>query len=251
MKAKLFCLILLVVGLSNIASAETPVSVGKYAVHSGRDLQYISANKTITVKNVVGDEGENSKILVKFNGGAALFYANMATAAQYDVYFTLKVEDDIIRIDCVYFNARSDMNGALVSKAVCGLNKKLDRDYVGTVSQFSDKWFSAVSKVNTRTILNRESSYVDISDAEWSGVDILRRYKSESDLTGNSPELLIKSTSGFYSFGAVSAYTIYQSPDLSAPAGLAIVPEINGAEFHVYTHDNIQQLLSDKGTLNR
>lgn len=67
--------------------------------------------ETTIITDIVGYAGQTARTLVRFNGGAALSYENSGSNTHFEVFYTLKVKDNIPLIDCIYSNIR---NGRMV-----------------------------------------------------------------------------------------------------------------------------------------
>ena len=241
----LYCILLVALPFNTMAAVVKGDGGNYIASSQGPNLQFKSGNETILVPNVIGNEGENSKVLVAFDGGAALYYDNVAGRSLYEVYFTLRHSGKKIKIDCIYLNARNGMNGMLISKAVCGLNKDLDENYTELMSRYSDAWMSAVGKVDIQGLIGSPSVPVSLTDAVWSDIAIVRTYNDVSSLSDTLPDTTVKSESKFHSFGKVPAYIVYQLPDEITPAFIAISDDRGEAPFKIYDYAGLKSLLSE------
>ena len=79
--------------------------------------------ETTIITDIVGHAGQTAKTLVRFNGGPALSYENSGSNTHFEVFYTLKLKDNIPLIDCIYSNIRNGQNGASIRKAVCNQKK--------------------------------------------------------------------------------------------------------------------------------
>lgn len=121
------------------------------------DSLFIRANGEKKVyPNILGIEGQNYKEFVIFNNKPALWYSNTASKNNYDIYYTLKITNNDIFVDCAYANITyADFNIAL-NKAICGLNKKLDSNYADILYSFSNDWENNIIKlINNNSKIKR------------------------------------------------------------------------------------------------
>jgi len=253
LKAKL---VFLAVGVCfSLTSAAAVIKVEGGAFKSdngGSDLQFSSRKEKISVRNVVGSEGENSKLLVKFNGGPALYYENVVGRTLYEGYFTLLYSAGKIKIDCLYVNIRSGMNGILIGKAVCGLDRALDEHYTDLIPKYSDTWLLDVAGVDTSGLLSSPSTSVSVVDAAWSDLSIVRVYDNASSLVDALPRVEIKSKEGSYLFEDGFFYTVYNLPEKNTPAFLERADKKGEVSFKKYDYAALKALLvAPNPTTNR
>lgn len=169
----------------------------------------------------VGSSGETYRTLVNFNEGPALYYENAASSTSFQVYYTLKIENDTPVVDCIYSSIRNAQNGASIRKAVCNLNNPLTNDYQNLIFIYSDKWISESNAVNFEKLMSEPAKPVDIPVGSLGEVDVVLRYDTLDDLVSASPRTLVMQGAASQDLGTVSAFFVYDV-DGTTPLGLDV-----------------------------
>lgn len=196
-----------------------------------------------TIAGVVGGQGQTVRALIDFNGRKAIRYENLASSSAFEAYFTLKRHDNNIFIDCIYTNVRNEQNGILINKAVCGLDKPLVEDYEDLVSDYTDAWKDATAKVDIRSLLKSPPVAVDVVEADFNGVELLRNYKVSDNLSSSLPETLIRKGSKKYSFGVGLFFSVYRADSLTTAAYLDVSTGDHSGPFDRYDASSLGKLL--------
>lgn len=174
-----------------------------------------------TFLSSVGSSGETYRALVKFNEGPALYYENFASSTSFQVYYTLKIEDDTPVVDCIYGNIRNAQNGASIRKAVCNLNYPLVSDYQNLIFPYSDKWIGESNIVNFEKLMSEPSQPVDVPVGSMGEVNVVLRYDSLDDLISATPRTLMIQGAASQDLGTAIAFFVYDA-DGTAPLGLDV-----------------------------
>lgn len=169
----------------------------------------------------VGSSGEIYRALVNFNEGPALYYENAASSTSFQVYYTLKIENDVPVVDCIYGNIRNAQNGASIRKAVCNLNEPLTSNYQNLIFPYSDKWISESNLSNFERLMSEPAQSVDIPVGSLNEVDIVLRYDSLDDLISATPRTLVMQGVESQDLGTGNAFFVYDV-DGTTPLGLDV-----------------------------
>ncbi|MGR6734884.1 hypothetical protein [Pseudomonas chlororaphis] len=195
-----------------------------------------------TIEGVVGSEGEITRELIDFDGGKALHYENLASRSPFEAYFTLSRHDSEIVIDCIYVNIRSEQNGILINKAVCGLDRPLAEDYEDAVYEFSDQWKNSTANIVIAQLLKMPPISLEVKESEVGGAEFFRIYKTQKDLSTSVPEAVLKKGAKKYSFGSSLVFSVYKFGDLTSPAYLDISSDDLEKKFIRYDRDSVNKL---------
>lgn len=192
---------------------------------NNQDLRLSWPGGSAVAKGVLGEKGEITRGLVNFNGRKALHYENLASRTQFEAFVTLKRGNNELLIDCVYANIRSEQNGALINKAVCGLDKKLLADYEQTIYQYSEIWKNEIAPSAMVSLIQTPSTPVSIEEASIEDIKILRTYKSREDLKFNVPATMVVRNERSHSFESNVVLTVFQKSSFEKPSYLEVVTE--------------------------
>ncbi|MBX8548023.1 hypothetical protein K5D68_00200 [Pseudomonas cichorii] len=218
----------------------------KYTVdqRSPQDLKVSWLNGRVVAKGVLGEKGEITRGLVNFDGRKALHYENLASRTQFEAFVTLKRVNDELFIDCIYGNIRSDQNGVIINKAVCGLERKLLADYEQIIYDYSGIWKSKITPTAMRTLIQTPSTPATIEEASIENIKIVRIYKSKEDLQFNVPTTKIIRGERSHGFDAHMVFTVYQKSNLEKPTHLEVVTENLEAPFEKMDHKRLFEFLN-------
>ncbi len=183
------------------------------------EIEWEGASNRFTA--AVGSSGETYRTLVKFNEGPALYYENAASSTSFQVYYTLKIENDTPVVDCIYGNIRNAQNGASIRKAVCNLNYPLISDYQNLIFPYSDKWIGESNIVNFEKLMSEPSQPVDIPVGSMGEVNVVLRYDTLDDLISATPRTLMIQGAASQYLGTAIAFFVYDA-DGTTPLGLDV-----------------------------
>jgi len=183
------------------------------------EIEWEGASNRFTA--AVGSSGETYRTLVKFNEGPALYYENAASSTSFQVYYTLKIENDTPVVDCIYGNIRNAQNGASIRKAVCNLNYPLISDYQNLIFPYSDKWIGESNIVNFEKLMSEPSQPVDIPVGSMGEVNVVLRYDTLDDLISATPRTLMIQGAASQDLGTAIAFFVYDA-DGTTPLGLDV-----------------------------
>ena len=169
----------------------------------------------------VGSSGETYRALVNFNEGPALYYENSASSTSFQVYYTLKIENDTPVVDCIYGNIRNAQNGVSIRKAVCNLNYPLISDYQNLIFPYSDKWIGESNVVNLEKLISEPSQPVDVPVGSIGEVNVVLRYDTLDDLISATPRTLMMHGAASQDLGTAIAFFVYDADGIT-PLGLDV-----------------------------
>ncbi|MGE1155489.1 MULTISPECIES: hypothetical protein [Pseudomonas] len=196
-----------------------------------------------SVAHIVGTEGENTRALIDFNGGKALFYENLASRSAFRTYFTLVRQGREILIDCIYSDVRNDQNGVLINKAVCGLKKPLVEDYEDLAYTFTDEWKKTADAVVIDPLLSNPVSILNVDEADFGATKLRRVYDSLEDLSSSVPETLIDQKTKKHLFGLNPVFSVYQANALNDAVYLDVSSDNIANKFSRYDKASLSDLL--------
>lgn len=193
--------------------------------------------------HIVGAEGENTRALIDFNGGKALFYESLASRSAFRTYFTLVRQDREILIDCIYADVRNDQNGVLINKAACGLKKPLVEDYEDLAYKFTDEWKKTADVVVIDPLLSNPVSILNVDEADFGATKLRRVYGSQDDLSSSVPETLIYQKTKKHSFGLNPVFSVYRANALNDAVYLDVPSDAMAGKFIRYDKASLSDLL--------
>ncbi|MDO7930431.1 hypothetical protein Q6A51_27045 [Pseudomonas sp. KFB-139] len=208
-----------------------------------QDLKVSWSGGSTIAKGVIGEKGEITRDLVSFNGKKALHYENLASRTQFEAYVTLKINNNELLVDCVYGNIRSEQNGTLINKAVCGLNEKLIADYEQFIYEYSEVWKGEVALAATKSLMQDPSTPASVEDAVIKDIKISRIYASRDDLIFNLPSTIISQNERTHSFGPKMIFTVFNKSNLKMPDHIEVASERLEAPFEKMGYERLSNFL--------
>ncbi|WP_313477191.1 hypothetical protein [Stutzerimonas kunmingensis] len=173
--------------------------------------------KTTIIADIVGYAGQTARTLVRFNGGPALSYENSGSNIHFEVFYTLKVKDNIPLIDCIYSNIRNGQNGASIRKAVC-LKKILSSDYQDTAFRYTDAWIEESNRASLQSVMAEPAEAAVTSLGKLGNVLVALRYDSIEDLMSATPKTIASVAGKTYVVTIGNAYLVYDVDGATASA---------------------------------
>ena len=244
-KKNLFVLLFIGLSFSVSAAEKATVSAGDvYEVdESTQSLKISWSGGSKIVDGVIGDKGEVTRDFVDFNGTKALHYENLASSTPFEAYFTLGRQGDNVVVDCIYANIRNDRNGILINKAVCDLNRPLAEDYEESIYEFSDEWKNATGKVSIESLGKTPAVALNVDEAQYKDIHLVRTYKSQDDLVSKSPLVTVKQGSIQHKFNDGAIFSVYKASDLISPQYLEVAEKGIEKAFTRYDYEGLKALL--------
>jgi len=135
-----------------------------------------------------------------------------------NVFYTLKVKDNIPLIDCIYSNIRNGQNGSSIRKAVCNLKKILSSDYQDTVFRYTDAWIEESNKVSLQSVMAEPAEAAVTPLGNLGNVLVELRYDSIENLTSATPKTIASVTGKSYVVTTGNAYLVYDVDGVTASA---------------------------------
>lgn len=210
---------------------------------NSQDLRVSWPGGSTVAKGVLGEKGEITRDLVNFNGRKALHYENLASRTQFEAFVTLKRRDNELLVDCVYGNIRSEQNGALINKAVCGLDKKLLADYEQVIYKYSEIWKNEIAPTAMTSLIQTPSTSASIEEASIEDIKILRTYRTREDLQFNVPATMVVRNERSNSFESNVVFTVYQKSNLKKPSHLEVATENLESPFEKVDYKKLNEIL--------
>ncbi|MBU0566249.1 MAG: hypothetical protein KJ890_22505 [Gammaproteobacteria bacterium] len=171
--------------------------------------------ETTIITDIVGYAGQTARTLVRFSGGPALSYENSGTNTHFEVFYTLKVKNNIPLIDCIYSNIRNGQNGASIRKAVCNLQKILSSDFQDTVFRYTDAWIQESNRASLQSVM-AEAAVTPLG--QLGSVFVALRYDSIEDLMSATPKTIASVAGKNYVVTIGNAYLVYDVDGVTASA---------------------------------
>ncbi|MDK4198364.1 hypothetical protein QKY98_04460 [Pseudomonas sp. HR1] len=215
--------------LSNLAGA-VEIEVEKI---SEKDVTFKLENKALKYTNIIGEMDGSYRELIRIDSKPSLY-----SAADGENYYTLKVKENNIYIDCLYSDFRSSTNGLRVRRGVCGLNKILDSEYVDWAFEYTNAWQAETSKMDTTSLLEKKEP-IEISANQGPNIKVKQIYSKLSDLENSTPNYVIEAAGKCYSQGKINLYVVNrkQNPEEN-PIFLIIEPTGNEFKTHNLSSEN-------------
>lgn len=177
--------------------------------------------ETTVITDVVGYAGQTARTLVRFNGGHALSYENSGSNTHFEVFYTLKIKNNVPLIDCIYSNIRNGQNGASIRKAVCNLQKKLSSNYQDIIFRYSDAWIEESNRASLQSVMAEPAEAAVTPLAQLGNVFVALRYDSIEDLMSATPKTIASVDGKTYVVTLGNAYLVYDVDGL-APLALDV-----------------------------
>ncbi|QAY83490.1 hypothetical protein [Pseudomonas arsenicoxydans] len=244
-KKNLFALLFIGLSFTVSAAEKATVSAGDvYEVDEATQSLKVSwSGGSKIVDGVIGDKGEVTRDFVDFNGTKALHYENLASSTPFEAYFTLSRQGDNVVVDCIYANIRNDRNGILINKAVCDLNRPLAEDYEESIYEFSDEWKNASGKVSIESLGKTPAVALNVDEAQYKDIHLVRTYKSKDDLVSKSPSVAVTQGSIRHQFSSGTIFSVYKVSDLKSPRYLEVAAKGIEESFTRYDYEALKALL--------
>ncbi|WP_116866624.1 hypothetical protein [Pseudomonas syringae] len=237
-------LILCVFSSMSVTAAEIGANDELYEVDSTtKNLKISWPGSSVLIKGVVGDKGEVTRGIAGFDGKKALHYENLASRSQFEAYVTLKRVGDIFLVDCIYGNIRSEQNGALINKAVCGINEKVLADYEKLIYKYSEIWKKNIESVDTSPLMQDPPVVISIEDGFLNGLKILRVYESQDDFDVSSPRTVVQENKLTHDYGRSKVFTVYTKDKLDTPDHIEVVSKDLSEKFESFNYKDLKNLM--------
>jgi len=173
--------------------------------------------KTI-ITDIVGYAEQTARTLVRFNGGPALSYENSGSNTHFEIFYTLKVKDNIPLIDCIYSNIRNGQDGASIRKAVCNLKKILSSDYQDTAFRYTDAWIEESNRASLQSVMAEPAEAAVTPLGKLGNGLVALRYDSIEDLMSATPKTIASAAGKTYVVTTGNAYLVYDVDGVTASA---------------------------------
>lgn len=158
-------------------------------------------------EDITGNKNGLDRVLTDINGLPALM-----VRSRYDFYYTLLIHNGKILIDCAYFDARNNNNGARASAGVCGLNRELDNRYDEIAQNYLNDLRSSIFSFDTQSIINNGTGS-DFLLGKIGEIEIFDRYSSVSSLENSSPQKVVKNRHGCFNFETSTGFLVFMNKD--------------------------------------
>lgn len=191
-----------------------------------RDVIFKVGNNSLRYDNIVGEMKGSFRDLIKIDSKPSLF-----SAAQGENYYTLNSEGKNMKIDCLYSNLRSPLNGVRIRKGICGIDSLLDSKYTESAFEYTDAWQSEVSQVDTTALLEHGTP-IDILVSKDSKIEIRQIYSKKSDLEDSTPDAIVAISGTCYNLGKKNIYAVNQKQGSEIKLK-AVVIEVAGENFTI------------------
>ena len=199
---------------------------------------------SLVIDDVLGDKGQITRDLIDFNGGKALHYENPTTKSHFEAYLTISRVDAGVVIDCIYGDMRNNMNGLLINKAVCGLNKKLEPGYEDLIYKYSNTWKGTADLTVLTRWIEAPTSPIKIEEASFKDLTIARIYTTLDDLIWSLPTTVVEGGGHEYSFGGDIVFTVFNARDLKFPGYIEVVNGSLAAPFGRLAYEGLKAFIS-------
>lgn len=196
-------------GLTFLLACCTELSASEIVIGSEEGSVVLrDEGREVVYANIVGDRFGVDRSLIKLNGLPAL-----QVIARGNYYFTLLVKGGGVVIDCAYSDARSIYNGARIGLGVCGIDLPLSETFDEIAHIYSSSFLDSIYSFSTESIY-KTGKGEDFLLGTVGGVEIYDRYFSVGSLEASSPQKVIKSSLGCFSFGNSLVFLVFLKEDL-------------------------------------
>lgn len=209
----------------------------------GQGFRVSWSGGSLFVDGVLGNQGQITRDLIDFNGGKALHYENPTTKSHFEAYLTISRVDAGVVIDCIYGNMRNNMNGLLINKAVCGLNKKLEPGYEDLIYNYSNAWKGTADLTVLTPWVEASTSPIKIVEAGFKDLTIARIYTTLDDLIWSLPTTVVEGGGHEYSFGGDIVFTVFNARDLKFPDYIEVVNGSLASPFGRLDYEKLKALI--------
>ncbi|QVW23242.1 hypothetical protein KJF94_25900 [Pseudomonas hormoni] len=247
MKMSALIFILTLCGAVNTYAAELDKSFSDDLYEVDKRTQGLKVSwsgGSFLARGVIGNKGEITRDLVDFDGRKVLHYENLATSTPFEAYVTVKRGGEGLVVDCIYANIRSNQNGLLINKAVCGLDKKLVANYEQLIYDFSSVWKDSARLVKTSSLMEDPITPATVEEANIKDIKILRIYKTPDDLVSTLPTTIVRRDMNEHSFGANMVFTVFNAADLIVPVYVEVASKNLEARFERLDYKKLNALLN-------
>ena len=182
-----------------------------------------STTRASIYKDFLGEKDGIYRDLININGKPALYASSSS-----DMYFTLNKNKTELLIDCIYVEARSNTNGVSIKKGICGLDKKLSKDYLDLGFSYSNQWQEETSKIDINQIL-KENKPLTINVGHIENIGLYRKYNKIDDLENNLPIFQIRNTQNnkCHRFLKGKIFVLYEKSKSNQPQYVEVWEENN------------------------
>lgn len=205
-----------------------------------RDIALRKDTHQITYKDIIGMKDGLYRSLTTINGKPGLY-----VGSRDDFYYTLKIVNDSILIDCMYSNVRNKYMNSMASAGVCKLNIPLDKNYYELTYLDANKWQDSIFSFDTQPIL-KTGNGADYLLGKIGEVEIFDRYPSVDAIINSSPQKVIKSPAGCFNFGSDVGYLIFLNTESSLLHYLDILRSKEPIRFQRLGASELKALAVDK-----
>jgi hypothetical protein len=163
---------------------------GRKYIGVGEDLNVSWEGHMEVIHSLLVDDDKISTFLVGFNAGPALLY-DVRAGAEFRAHYTLAVIKDKVSVDCVYLTVHSRQNGLYMNRAVCGLNKKLDKSYTDIVYEYATIWNKEIDRVDVDPLRESPSGILRLNEFKIGVAEVARIYRSADWSKFEQPETVV------------------------------------------------------------
>lgn len=155
------------------------------------DIQVYFYTDSMRFPNLLGESGMFvNRQLINFNERPSFWFSN-DSSARLDSYLTLFIENETLKVDCIYANSFDNYNGFYQKRSKCGLNIAPFEDELLLESLLYDE--KLIEQMGFSFDALSEEMPIKILVGELNELKIYRIYSSVEDYKGNNYYILISS----------------------------------------------------------
>lgn len=236
MKRSVVLSLLLMLSTTSLSAevSKTPLSDSIYLKTNSNIIEY---------KNIINERDGIYRDLVTINGNPALY-----AGGDFDLYYTLKIENNSLFLDCLYADLRNHKNGIRISNAVCNINTPLKPNYSDVGFAYTDQWQEAADKVDISPLATYGKA-IDVIVSNIGEVEVHEKYQSIDDLEGSNPEIYMKYDEGCHSFKHSKVFLVYQSKEALEPQYIEVLRSSDPMSLERFDESSLKDLASEDCSL--
>jgi len=182
--------------------------------------------------NIVGENGQNYTSIMRFNNQPAIWHGSVSSTVKSDSYYTLKVIDNEVFIDCLYEETYDRQ--IIIKTGVCGLHVSLDENYFENTHKLTQKIIFPTDKPYREVMSDFFSNELALHSPAWplllkmadaENVSILLRYATQEAFDTFNYETVVQYEGKELDLGEKVIFIMFDAHDLSKPAYIEYVKD--------------------------
>ncbi len=217
---------------------------GRKYIEVGEDLHVVWGDHMKVVPGVLVMNNRITTAVLGFNGRPALLY-DVRAGAEFEAHYTLAVVKGKVSVDCVYVTVHSRQNGLYMNRAVCGLNKKLDKSYTDIVYEYATIWNKEIDRVDVDPLRESPSGILRLNEFKIGVAEVARIYRSADWSKFEQPETVVFFQGQGCSLGTAKIFAVYNVKLPDQPVFLEVSGTVLDERFVRYDEQALTGLVSN------